>query len=112
MALHAEVRTEYEHLVGTVSIGQQPGGAGRNAESFAMPLKDCFGFAGLVAEPVSGNRVFLAGDLTPADFLDRVAADLAAQCLAYQLSAQAVSDHWHIFRHRIADQRTDRIDPR
>jgi hypothetical protein len=83
MALHAEVRANDKHLVGAVSIGQKPGGTGWNAECFAMPLKNRVVFARQFAQPVFGKRIVFAGRVAPANFLDRVAGDLAAQRLAH-----------------------------
>src|SRR6185369_12627966 len=87
MALHAEVGAEGEHLVGTMPVGEQPSSAGWDAEGLAVPLEDGAGLAGVVTQPVAGDGVVLTASLAPADFLDRVSGDFAAQGFAHQLPA-------------------------
>ena len=101
MALQAEVRAEYEGLVGAEVALENARGAGGNREGFAVPVK---GFEAVeIAEPVAGGRV---GDLylPPADFLDRVLGDRAAERLAHQLAAKTVADDWYVGGDRAADQ--------
>ena len=68
--------------------------------------------AGVIAEPVSGQRVVFATSLAPADFLDRIGRDLSAQRLAHQLAAKAVADDRYVLRDGIANQDADRFNPR
>lgn len=112
MALHAEMGAEGEHLVGAVLIGQESCRSGRQAESFTMPLKNGARLAGESAQPMAGNIIVFAEGATPADFLDRVFADDATERLADQLSTQAMADDRYIFCRGIADQGTNRFDPR
>ena len=72
MALHAKMRTEREHLVGAVRIGEQPGGTGWNTEGLSMPLEDGSHLPGKIAQPVARDGMVFGARLAPADFLDRL----------------------------------------
>lgn len=49
--------------------------------------------------------------MTPANFLDRIAGNSAAQRFADQLAAKAVSDNRCVVFNRFADEAAYRLDP-
>ena len=114
MALHPKVRSLYEHLVGTELIGQNARGFGWNAEGLAVPLKNrcCSRSVDAVAEPSFCLFVMVDLGCSPAEFLDRIAFDLAPQRLAHQLSAETVANDRDVFDYRFTDQLATLFNPR
>ncbi len=90
---------ERVRLLGIEAVGQDAGGAARQCEHFVVPLKRAEAVA--AAEPGIGRRVDHL-DLAPADFRRRRAFDPGAERLREELPAEAMADHGHVGRHRVA----------
>lgn len=111
MALQGEMPViEQPGLVGAEGAFQQPLCAIRDGKGFAMPL-EYLETRGEAAQPGGGRVVSYLGNLAPADFLDRVAADRGAQSLAHELSAQAVAQHGDAIFYGLPDEFEGRRDP-
>src|SRR5256884_4667192 len=91
MALHAQVLAEHERLVRAIRAAGDSRRFRRDGESLPVPVKG----AELPprAEPLARASIVFDSDRAPADFLDAVARDSAAQCSCHQLSAETVAEH-------------------
>ncbi len=77
-----------------------------------MPLKHTAALAGQITQPLLAHGMAFGVGIAPADFLDWVAGDRAAQGLAHQLAAQAVPDDRDSGGYCGTNQRTALFDPR
>lgn len=102
MALQAEMGPEGVSLIRAVGTFEDACGLGGDGECLAMPMK-CVEVVD-VAKPALCGGVVEYRDLAPANLLDRIPADYAAECLGHELTTQAMAEEWNIGGDGGADQ--------